>query len=371
MHWNSFRICIGPAPEMWLDIADEVGLLLQYEYFIWTGGFTWRHDLWKTEELVEEFKEFLHDNWNHPSVAIWNASNETTSDVLREKVIPAVRGLDLSNRPWANGYSVPQGPNDPYDDHPYLLSDYMRADVVRHFQMTDLETMDGKKQSAAAPSGHAAIINEYDWLWLKRDGTPTILSKSVFDHFAGADASPEQRFEVCGYLLAGLTEFWRAYRHYAAVMYLAYLDASLPNSFTGDNFRDVENLVLEPHFEDYMKEAFKPLGVYINFFHPQLEAGSKQRMRVMAVNDEYDAAKGSLVLALTPAEGGAEVARQETPLEIPPLGQMTYDFMLEVPATPGEYLLSARAYWPIKKWSPTVSRRKVALVVPKKQGKAT
>jgi predicted dehydrogenase len=28
--------------------------------------------------------------------------------------------------------------------------------------------------------------------------------------------------------------------------------------------------------------------------------------------------------------------------------------MLEVPATPGEYVLSARAYWPSKKWSPTI-----------------
>ena len=366
MHWNSFRVCIGPAPEMWLDIADEVGLLLQYEYAIWTGGFTWRHDLWKTEELVQEFKEFLHDNWNHPSVAIWNACNETTCDALREKVIPAVRGLDLSNRPWANGYSVPQGPDDPYDDHPYLLSDYMLPDVARHFQMTDLETMDGKKQTAAAPSGHAAIINEYDWLWLKRDGTPTMLTKSVFDHFVGPEATPEQRFELCGYLLAGITEFWRAYRHYAGVLYLAYIDASLPNSFTCDNFRDVEKLVLEPHFEAYMKEACKPLGVYINFFHPQLEAGSKQRLRVMTVNDEYDAAKGRLVLALTPAGGGVEVMRRETPLEIPPLGQMSYDFRLEVPATPGEYLLSAKAYWPSQKWSPSVSRRKVSIVGPKK-----
>jgi hypothetical protein len=230
--------------------------------------------------------------------------------------------------------------------------------------MTDLETMDGSKETDNT-SGHAAIINEYDTLWLKRDGTPTYYSKPVYDHFVGPDATPEQRFELCGYLLAGLTEFWRAYRHYAAVMYLAYLDGSFPSAFTCDNFRDAENLVLAPHFEDYMKEAFKPLGVYINFFHPQLEAGSKRRIRVMTVNDEYDAAKGRLVFALTPVEGGAEVARQETPLEIPPLGQMTYDFMLEVPATPGEYLLAASAYWPSKKWSPTVSRRKVSIVVKK------
>jgi hypothetical protein len=232
--------------------------------------------------------------------------------------------------------------------------------------MTDLETMDGRKQAAAAPSGHAAIINEYDWLWLKRDGTPTVLSKGVFDHFVGPEATSEQRFELAAYLLAGITEFWRAYRHYAAVMYLAYIDASLPNSFTCDNFQDVENLVLEPHFEDYVKEAFKPLGVYINFFHPRLEAGSKQRFRVMTVNDEYDPAKGSLVLALTRADGGVEVVRRETPFEVPPLSQMTYDFMLEVPATPGEYLLSAKAYWPSKKWSPTVSRRKVSIAASEK-----
>jgi hypothetical protein len=354
------------VPQAWLDVADEAGLLLQYEYPIWTGGFPWRHELWKTDELVEEFREFLRDNWNHPSVAIWNACNETTDDVLREKVIPAVRGLDLSRRAWTNGYCVPQGPDDPYDDHPYLLIDYMRPNAARHFQMEELEGLDGKRQSAAAPSGHAAIINEYDWLWLKRDGTPTYLSKGVFDHFAGPDASPAQRFETCAYLLAGITEFWRAYRRYAGVMYLAYLDASLPSSFTCDNFRDPETLVLDPYFEDYMREAFKPLGVYINFFHSQLVAGAKQRLRILCVNDEYDAAQGKLVLALTSANGGAEALRVETPLEIPPLGQMTYEFVFDLPVTTGDYLLSAKAYWPAKKWSPTLSRRKVTIVPPQK-----
>ncbi len=37
MHWNSFRFCIGPVPDKWLEIADEAGLLIQNEYFMWTG----------------------------------------------------------------------------------------------------------------------------------------------------------------------------------------------------------------------------------------------------------------------------------------------------------------------------------------------
>lgn len=368
MHWNSFRICIGPAPQMWFDIADEVGLLLQYEYFIWTGNHTFRRKLWKTEELLQEFKEFVQDNWNHPSVVIWNASNETLSDRLREIVIPSVRRLDLTNRPWGNGYSVPQAANDQWDHHTYLLIGYEYPEYVKPVQMTELETMGGAPRDDV-PSGHAAVINEYDWLWLKRDGTPTLATKRVFDHFAGANATPEQRFEVAAYLLAGFTEFWRAHRHHAAVMYLAYIDGDIPSAalcVTGDNFGDPEKLEFHPYFVKYMGEAFKPLGVYINFFHSQLTAGSEQRIRVMTVNDEYEAAKGRLVLSLTPADGRPEASRRDTSLNIPPLGTMTYDFMLKVPTTPGDYVLSAKAYWPSKKWSPTVSRRKLSIVAQKK-----
>ena len=212
MHWNSFRICIGPAPEMWLDIADEVGLLLHYEYAMWCD-YDWRQELWKTEELVDEYKEFVQDNWNHPSVAIWGASNETLFDTLREKVIPAARALDLSNRPWDNAFCVPQAPDDCIDDHPYLFPIWYIIGLNEpppYFDMTILERMDGPSHRSGTPSGHAAIINEYDSLFLRRDGTPTIWNRRIYDYLVGPDAPAEKRFAVRAYLLAGLTEFWRA-----------------------------------------------------------------------------------------------------------------------------------------------------------------
>jgi beta-galactosidase/beta-glucuronidase len=110
MHWNAFRLCIGPAPQRWLDVADEAGLLLQYEFPIWSDREPFRHKLWKEEEVVAQVREFMRDNWNHPSLALWDASNETHWDFLADKLIPAVRGLDLSARPWENGYNLPQGP---------------------------------------------------------------------------------------------------------------------------------------------------------------------------------------------------------------------------------------------------------------------
>ena len=67
-------------------------------------------------------------------------------------------------------------------------------------------------------------------------------------------------------------------------------------------------LKLDPWFEDYMGEAFKPLGVYLNFFQPTLEAGKSRSFRVMMVNDLYAPEKGELRLTLE-GEDGREVAR--------------------------------------------------------------
>ena len=49
--------------------------------------------------MVRQYGEWMRDNWNHPSVAIWDANNETCDALFAEKIIPAVRGLDLSGPP--------------------------------------------------------------------------------------------------------------------------------------------------------------------------------------------------------------------------------------------------------------------------------
>ena len=35
VHWNAMRICVGPVPDFWYDIADEEGILLQNDWFYW------------------------------------------------------------------------------------------------------------------------------------------------------------------------------------------------------------------------------------------------------------------------------------------------------------------------------------------------
>ena len=358
LHWNAFRFCIGPVPDRWLEIADEAGLLIQNEFFVWTGAPEWGWPPGRTydlPEMIRQYADWMRDSWNHPSVAVWDANNETRDAVFGDTIIPAVRGLDLSNRNWENSYNQPAGPDDPIEDHPYLM--YGEAMGGEAFKMTDLERRPGGPKEAL-PAARATILNEYGWLWLRRDGEPTVLTEKLYPKLLGPGSTKEERLELNAYLLGAKTEYWRAHRNYAAILHFVYLTCSYPGVFTADHFEDVKALKLNPWFEDYMGEAMKPLGVYLNFFQPTLEAGKSRSFRVMMVNDLHEPAKGELRLTLEGGDG-REAAHAASAFELAPLGTLTRDLELVTPPAPGRYLLKATAV--SADGSRTVSRRKVTI----------
>ncbi|MBN2508018.1 MAG: hypothetical protein JXQ71_15130 [Verrucomicrobia bacterium] len=361
LHWNYFRFCIGPVPDRWFDICDEEGLLVQNEFFVWTGGPGWYPGYSRThdpEEMIRQYKDWMRDHWNHPSVAVWDANNETRDDLFGAVIIPAVRPLDLSNRPWENSYNKPADPNDPVEHHPYLMSSGRHGKLT--FRMTHLETMDGKPRPGALPSDtNPPIINEYGWLWLNRDGSPTLLTENVYAQLMGTNATARERLDLYACLLGAKTEFWRAHRHYAGIIHFVYLTCSYPGVYTADHFADVTRLKLDPAFADYMAEAFKPLGVYLNFFQPTLRPGSTREFTVMLVNDEPRPRRGQLVLTLE-SRPGKTLAQARQPFALAELGAQTLRLSLAIPHAPGDCLLKAvaRAEGQSKREA-TVSRRRL------------
>lgn len=143
-----------------------------------------------------------------------------------------------------------------------------------------------------------------------------------------------------------------------------YLTSSDPEGYTSDHFRDVEKLELHPQFADYMSNAFAPLGVYLNFWRPKLNAGETATISVMIINDEPQPAAGNLIISLEKSSG-EQIAKKSTQFSIAGLGQQTYYIDYEVPAVTGSFLLRAAAKQ-IGEHSgkPTVSRRRVEVITP-------
>lgn len=358
MHWNSSRFTIGPVPDRWLEIADEVGLLIQNEFFIWskTGDRSWNGP-----ELVRQFGDWVRDNRNHPSVAIWDACNETHDPIFADLVIPAVRRLDLSDRPWENSYNGPARPGDPSEYHRYRFgSHYFKA--AHLFGLPDLLADDGDRAPNAKPAqGSIHLLNEYGWLWLNRDGTPTWLTKEVYRNLLGPDSTADQRRELQAYSLAAKTEHWRAHRKLAGVMHFTFLTSSEPGGYTSDHWIDVARLEPSPHFTDYVAEAFKPLGVNLRFYGPAVRAGERRDYPVMLVNDTGNPVAGKLRLAWTDRAGG-EIAAAEADFAVPGLGRATVSVALVTPLSPGERCLVATALAEVSgQHAPTRSRRWITI----------
>jgi hypothetical protein len=343
MNWNSFRFCIGPVPDKWLDIADEAGLLIQNEFFVWTGAPSWDKNYsrkYDVDEMIRQYSEWIRDNCNHPSVVIWDANNETLEPLFGEKIIPAVRDLDLSKRPWENSYNIPVHPDDPVEEHPYLYYSTAMSGEIK-FRMSNLEKMNGDIPGNQK-TNYVRLINEYGWLWLNRDGSPTLLTEKLYPLLLGTNSTKEQRFELNAYLLAGKTEYWRAHRKFAGILHFVYLTCSYPGVYTSDHFIDVQKLILNPYFEDYMSEAFKPLGVYINFFQPVIKAKEEKIFEVYLVND-YDFPLSGRVDLLLENKKGKVLSSSDGLFSMQPCGATKLEIKMTVPNVKEDCVLKAIA----------------------------
>ncbi len=333
MHWNCLRYCIGLPPERWYDIADEEGILIQNEFPIWFGG-----DVpppMTVDQLAAEYAEWLRDQWNHPSVVIWDANNETRSQKTGD-AFTRIRGLDLSDRPWDDGYSRPRRPGDVSEQHPYQFNSSFRV-----WKLATAKSNPEAYNNGGGDGTHAVINNEYGWHWVNRDGTPTTLTSGIYRDVLGEDASPQARFHMQATWLAATTEFWRAHRQCAAVVHFVTLGYSRPDGQTSDHWREgkVASLEWEPEFYRYVRDAFAPVGLMINLGKEHLRPGATARLPVILINDLERPWKGPVSLRLQ--RGDRRLAEQRQDAEIAPFGTAVVGFNLAWPTEAGPAVLEA------------------------------
>lgn len=334
MHWNSLRYCIGFPPESWYEIADEEGILIQDEFPVW---YSRAKDGWPKAitpgDLAVEYREWLRERWNHPSVVIWDAQNETSNDRVTASALQQVRGLDLSGRPWDNGWGTPQQPGDISEGHPYRSSrpGFRLANFARETGVPD----NGPRRGAGPPY----LINEYGWLWMNRDGSLPTLTVDVYKRLLGENASVAERRRYYARTLAAKTEFWRVRRQCAGVLHFCGLGYSRPDGQTSDNFADVKTLEFEPSFFQYVRDAFAPVGVVIDFWEDRVAKGATARIPVRVVNDLDAEWAGQVVLRLT--RDGQVVWEQKADARAAAQELAAVDFEVPFPAEDATLLMVA------------------------------
>ena len=355
MHWSMMRYCIGFPPEHWYEICDSMGFMLQDEYPYWGDNF-FKPNV-QAPQLAEEYRRWMRERWNHPSVVIWDGQNESVTDVTG-KAIQTVRDLDLSGRPWENGWSPPVDETDVCEVHPYLYNRFNRATAIIPEHGYKKEFFGGDRQlesdadyfrpreerAAGLKFNNPLIINEYGWIWLNRDGTTTTLTDRVYENlWDGSNLTSQQRLEIYGRRLAELTEYWRAHRvknGMAGILHfcgLAYSRPEEPRGQTSDHFVDIRNLTYEPIFYKYVKPAFAPVGLMMDTWEKEYERGDKINVPVFVINDLGQPFDKEIQLSIL--RGGQVVSTYKKMVNVKPFEVLTVAFEIAIPDQAGDYLL--------------------------------
>lgn len=338
LNMNIIRYHTGFPPDFWYDIADEVGILIQDEFPIWYSKAKdgWPQDI-SVKDLEKVYLEWMRSRWNHPSVVIWDAQNETRKGNICLEAIKSVRGFDLSDRPWENGWGKRHLPTDPIESHPYLRLPWgVRGEV---FDPGIWKNHTGEPDNVPEADNPIYLLNEYAWLWLNRDGTPTTLTEKGYASIFGESASTNQRRQYHINQLVATTEFWRHRRKCAAVMHFNMLSYARPNGQTSDHFLNVKTLELEPLFATQMKAAMAPVSVMLDFWKEELTEGLKEEIKVSLINDLHTNWEGKIHLSLK--DGQKVLLSQIKEVNLPPFGQQSIDFMIKTPDSPGKIRLEA------------------------------
>jgi len=358
LNWNAMRASVGLFPDFWYDIADETGLLIQNEWMYW------QNHGWD-EQIRREFTDWVWSDGCHPSIAIWDAINENTDKYIGNQLVPELKKLDPT-RIWDNGYMTAEkmtASDDVDEPHLYMCVPWVSTQPGTRFKDAfELGRLDfwPAIYNSVIESGVPQLVNEYGWIWLWRNGSPSKLTLDNFDYFVGKDATSEQRFQLQAYWMQLETEWIRNERSVSGVLAFTYLTNNY--GYTGDWFTgNIKDLTPSITLQ-WLKHAFAPASVFINLTDQRYmrnqkphTPGEKFSFNLFAVNDQTTISKGKVEVKLLNSKG--EVVFNETVhTSIDPFGRNPIPFSMILPQTCDGYLLLA-LYTPEGATEPVVSRR--------------
>ena len=312
-NFNFFRNHLGQLYPAWYDIADEGGMLIQNEWQFWdvTGS---------EEQIKAEFTQWLKDNWNHPSIIIWDALNECSNDVVQKSVVPEMKRLDPT-RPWESVDFV--------EDHPYIYS----LGPVMNRERFGFTRGIPEFEDPRVP----VMLNEFVWCWVNNAGEPTRLMEGVTERWLGRSATGTDLLEHQCFLASELVELFRRLRADAIqpFVYLSNNEGPTAHWFQGP----IAELNPKPILKA-LKNAFSPVGVSIELWDRHFVAGERRKTRVFVINDEIKRATANLQWGIVNQQG-EWLTREVRELQIAAGDASILDCEFRFPDVSGKYFVRA------------------------------
>lgn len=355
LNWNMMRICVGIAPDFWYDLADEYGLLFQNEWLYW------QNHGWD-DQIRKEYTDWVWADGSHPSIAIWDAINENWDDYIGGQLIPELKRLDPT-RVWDAGYMTGDQMALDEMDEPHPYQGPMPWTPIPAFNKNPypLGNLDYKPDliQKMDEAGAAQLINEYGWVWLWRNGTPSKLTVDFYRYYLGADSKSEQNRQFQAYWMQLETEWLRSNTNAAGVLAFCYLANNY--GYTGDWFvDDILDLKPSPTL-NWFQHAFAPVATFINLTDERYtkhiaphQPGSELVFNLSGINNRVAEIAGTTQLRLLDSKG-KQVLEKSIPVKLAAVGRTDIPVAVHLPADAGGYLLIAE--FSDGKTKPVISRR--------------
>jgi beta-galactosidase len=315
-HFNFFRNHLGQMYNRWYDIADEHGMLIQNEWQFWcaTGSHV---------QIRKEFTEWLHDNWNHPCIIIWDPLNESSDDTVQNEIVPEMKKLDPT-RPWE---SV-----DFLEEHPYIYS----LGMVMNNRKFGFTRSLVEIESLPVPS----MVNEFLWWWFNDKWEPTVLTKMIVERWMGKEYTKDDVIAHQSFLAQELIELFRRMRIKAIqpFVYISNNDGPTAHWF----LNDIKDLQPKPLLKA-IKNAFSPFGVSIELWDRHFFVNEKRSVRIFIFNDSNETRRGNLVVGFKSVDG-EWLSNDEFSVEVQPMNDIVVTKGMQLPNTIGQYNFTAELH---------------------------
>lgn len=316
-NFNYLRIHLGHAYNKWYEIADQEGIMLQDEWRYMHDDEPVGKDL---EEAEIEFRRWVKQNVNHPSIVTWDQENE--GHVRLENLKAELRAYDPT-RLW--------GEDDFYAKHVY---DYSEQVVPAPYF----------KQAEDRPS----TVLESCRLWTNEFG----LLEPREDYKTSRTATGWGIYyfdkDMIGQLLADLhADIGTYYRKTRLQAWAPF--ALLSGWVNGQNFllgNIADSLTTQPNLQLSLIGLNEPIGVSIDMLQCQewynqktiYKPGASYTKEVVAWNDFGKDTRVTVVMHVKSLDG-KEISKQHSELVIPKYESAGIQMKFTAPKNNGCYLL--------------------------------